>query len=126
MAVTLLVGVALLTIPLVAHRLPHGLTVLVFAILTVFSVLSLVILGTRLFNFVDLSALSFPLRHRFARAAASAAAAGRSVPPETQQQAARDRAAAVLRIYGQLTDLIEKRVPHRRTGGKPVVVEFPA
>jgi hypothetical protein len=83
-------------------------------------------LATRLFNFVDLSALSFPLRHRFARAAASAAAAGRSVPPETQQQAARDRAAAVLRIYGQLTDLIEKRVPHRRNGGKPVVVEFPA
>jgi len=108
-AVTLLVGVALLTMPLVAHRLPHGLTVLVFAILTVFSVLSLVILGTRLFNFFDLSALSFPLRHRFARAAASATAAGRSVPPEAQQQAAHDRAAAVLRIYGQLTDLIEKR-----------------
>jgi hypothetical protein len=108
-ALTLLVGLALLTMPLVAHRLPYGLTVLVFAILTVFSVLSLVILGTRLFNFFDLSALSLPLRHRFTRAAVSATAAGRSVPAEAQQQAAHDRAAAALRIYGQLTDLIERR-----------------
>jgi hypothetical protein len=48
-----------------------------FAVLTAFSVLSLVLLGTRLFNFFDLSTLSLPLRHRFARAAASASAAGR-------------------------------------------------
>jgi len=108
-AVALLVGLALLTMPLVAHRSPHGLTVLLFAVLTAFSVLSLVVLGTRLFNFFDLSTLSLPLRHRFARGAASASAAGRSVPREAQQQAAHDRAAAVLRIYGQLTDLIEKR-----------------
>lgn len=108
-AVALLVGLALLTMPLVAHRWPHGLTVLVFAALTGFSVLSLVLLGTRLFNFFDLSTLSLPLRHRFARGAASASAAGRSAPREAQQQAAHDRAAAVLRIYGQLTDLIEKR-----------------
>lgn len=108
-AVALLVGLALLTMPLVAHRSPHGLTVLMFAVLTAFSVLSLVVLGTRLFNFFDLSTLSLPLRHRFARAVASASAAGRSVPGEAQQQAAHDRAAMALRIYGQLTDLIEKR-----------------
>lgn len=108
-AVALLVGLTLLTMPLVAHRWPHGLTVLLFAVLTAFSVLSLVLLGTRLFNFFDLSTLSLPLRHRFARGAASASAAGRLVPREAQQQAAHDRAAAVLRIYGQLTDLIEKR-----------------
>jgi len=108
-AVALLVGLALLTMPLVAHRSPHGLTVLVFAILTAFSVLSLVVLGTRLFNFFDLSTLSLPLRRRFLRAAKSASAAGRSIPREAQQQAAHDLAAAVLGIYGQLTDLIGKR-----------------
>ncbi len=108
-AVALLVGLALLTMPLVVHRSPHGLTVLVFAVLTAFSVLSLVLLGTQLFNFFDLSTLSLPLRHRFTRGAASASAAGKSVPREPQQQAAHNRAAAVLRIYGQLTDLIEKR-----------------
>ena len=42
-AVALLVGLALLTMPLVAHCSPHGLTVLLFAVLTAFSVLSLVI-----------------------------------------------------------------------------------
>src|SRR6266516_1599268 len=100
-AVALLVGLALLTMPLLAHRSPHGLTVLVFAVLTAFSVLSLVMLGTRLFNFFDLSTLSLPLRHRFTRGAASASAAGKSVPREPQQQSAHNRAAAVLRIYGQ-------------------------
>ena len=108
-AVALLVGLALLTMPLVAHRWPHGLTVLLFAILTAFSVLSLVVLGTRLFNFFDLSTLSLPLRRRFLRGVKAASAAGRSVPREAQQQAAHDRSAAVLRIYGQLTDLIETR-----------------
>ena len=108
-AVALLVGVTLLTMPLVAHRSPHGLTVLLFAVLTAFSILSLVLLGTRLFNFFDLSTLSLPLRHRFLRGAKSASAAGRSVPREAQQQAAHDRTAAILRIYGQLTDLVEKR-----------------
>src|SRR5258708_6886438 len=107
--VALLVGLALLTIPLVAHHWPHGVTVLLFAILTAFSVLSLVLLGTPLFNFFDLSTLSLPLRYRFLRAAQSASADGNSVPGEAQQQAAHDRAAAVLRIYGQLTDLVEKR-----------------
>lgn len=108
-AVALLVGLALLTMPLVAHRSPHGLTVLLFAVLTAFSVVSLVVLGTRLFNFFDLSTLSLPLRRRFLRAARSASAAGRSIPGEAQEQAAHDRAAAVLSIYGQLTDLIGKR-----------------
>src|SRR6185503_19574797 len=74
-----------------------------------FSILSLVVLGTRLFNFFDLSTLSLPLRRRFLRGVKAASAAGRSVPREAQQQAAHDRSAAVLRIYGQLTDLIETR-----------------
>jgi hypothetical protein len=108
-AAALLLGLGLLTMPLVAHRWPHGITVLLFAVLTAFSVLSLVVLGTRLFNFFDLSTLSLPLRRRFLRGAIAASAAGRSVPREAQQQAAHDQASAVLRIYGQLTDLVEKR-----------------
>jgi hypothetical protein len=108
-AVALLVGLALLTMPLVAHCWPHGLTVLLFAILTAFSVLSLVVLGTRLFNFFDLSTLSLPLRRRLLRAARSASAAGGSIPGQAQQHAAHNRAAAVLGIYGQLTELIGKR-----------------
>ena len=59
-AVALLVGLVVLTMPLVAHRWPHGLTVLLFAVLTAFSVLSLAVLGTRLFNFFDLSTLVAP------------------------------------------------------------------
>ncbi len=65
--------------------------------------------GRAAVQLLDLSTLSSHLRHRFARRAVSASASGRSVPREAQQQAAHDRAAAVLRIYGQLTDLIEKR-----------------
>src|SRR5262249_10902533 len=105
----LLVGVGLLVIPLAGHRSPRGLTVLAFAVLAAFSVLSLAVLGRRLFNFFDLTTLSSPRRGRFRRAARAATAAGRSVPPDAQQQAAHDRAAEVLRIYGQLTDLIEQR-----------------
>lgn len=108
-ATALLVGLVLLTMPLVAHRQPHGLTVLLFAVLTAFSVLSLAVLGTRLFNFFDLSTLSSPLRARFLRAARAASADGRSVPGEARQGAAHEEAAEVLRIYGQLTDLIETR-----------------
>ncbi len=108
-ATALLVGLVLLTMPLVAHYKPHGLTVLAFAVLSGFSVLSLVLLGTGLFSFFDLSALSFPLRRRFLHGVKAASASGRSVPGAAQQQAAHDRAAEVLRIYGQLTDLIEKR-----------------
>ena len=108
-ATALLVGLVLLTMPLVAHYKPHGLTVLAFAVLSGFSVLSLVLLGTGLFSFFDLSALSFTLPRRFQRGVKAAAASGKSVPGEALQQAAHDRAAEVLRVYGQLTDLIEKR-----------------
>ena len=108
-ATALMVGLVLLMMPLLGHFEPHGLTVLAFAILSGFSVLSLVLLGTGLFSFFDLSAISVPLRRRFLRGARTATASRRSVPGEAQQQAAHNRAAAVLRVYGQLTDLIEKR-----------------
>jgi len=108
-AIALLVGLVLLTMPVVAHRSPHGLTVLVFAVLTAFSVLSLVLLGTELFDFFDLSTLSAPLPRRFVQGLKAASAVKGTIPQEAQQQAAHDRAARVLRIYGQLTDLIEGR-----------------
>lgn len=108
-AVALLMGLALLTMPLVSHYQPHVLTVAAFAVITGFSVLSLVHLGTDLFSFFDLSAISFPLRRRFLHAVKSATASGRAVPGEVQQRAAHARAAGVLRVYGQLTELIAKR-----------------
>jgi hypothetical protein len=108
-AVALLVGIALLIMPVVTHHSPHGLTVAVFAVLTTFSVLSLVLLGTQLFNFFDLSTLSQSLPRRFRHGLQAASAADKAVPEEAQQQAAHERAATVLRIYGQLSDLIASR-----------------
>lgn len=108
-AAALLVGIALLIMPVVTHRSPYGLTVAVFALLTAFSVLSLVLLGTQLFNFFDLSTLSRSLPRRFRHGVESASAAGKTVPAEAQQQAAHDRAADSLRIYGQLSELIASR-----------------
>jgi hypothetical protein len=107
--VALLMGLALLAMPLVSRYQPHVLTVAAFAVITGFSVLSLVHLGTGLFSFFDLSAISFPLRRRFLHAVRSAAASSRSIPGEVQQQAAHARAAEVLRVYGQLAELIRKR-----------------
>jgi hypothetical protein len=108
-AVALLVGLTLLTMPVVTDREAHGITVLLFAVLTAFSVLSLVLLGLQMFNFFDLSTLSYPLPRRFVQAVKAASAARKEVPAEIQQQAAHDRAAEVLRQYRQLTDLIRGR-----------------
>lgn len=108
-AFALLVGIALLIMPVVTHHSPHGLTVAVFAVLTAFSVLSLVLLGTQLFNFFDLSTLSQSLPRRFHHGLQEASASEKAVPEEAQQQAAHERAARVLHIYGQLSDLIAGR-----------------
>jgi hypothetical protein len=108
-AVALLVGLILLTVPVVTHRELHGVTVLLFAVLTAFSVLSLVLLGLQMFNFFDLSTLSYPLPRRFLQAIKAASAAGKDLPEEIQQQAAHDRAADVLHQYRQLTELIHGR-----------------
>jgi hypothetical protein len=109
-AVALLVGIALLIMPVVTQRSPHGVTVAVFAVLTAFSVLSLVLLGTQLFNFFDLSTLSQSLPRRFRHGLQEASASDKAVPPEeAQQQAAHERAAGVLHIYGQLSELIAGR-----------------
>ena len=102
----LIVGLILLTMPVVTHRDLHGITVLLFAVLTAFSVLSLGLLGLRMFNFFDLSTLSYPLPRRFLQVLKVASAARKDAPQEIQQQVAHDRAAGVLRQYRQLTDLI--------------------
>lgn len=108
-AVALLVGIALLIMPVVTHNSPHGLTVAAFAALTAFSVLSLVLLGTQLFNFFDLSTLSQSLPRRFRHGLHEASASGKTLPEEAQQQAAHEQAARVLRVYDQLSDLIASR-----------------
>jgi hypothetical protein len=108
-AEALLVGIALLLMPVVTHTSPHGLTVAVFAVLTVLSVLSLVLLGTQLFNFFDLSTLSRSLPRRFRHGLQEASASDKAVPEAAQQQAAHERAAKVLHIYSQLSELIASR-----------------
>jgi hypothetical protein len=108
-AIALLVGLILLTMPVVTHRDPHRITVLLFSVLTAFSVLSLVLLGLQMFNFFDLSTLSYPLPRRFLQAIKAASAADKDTPQEVQQQVAHDRAAEVLRQYRQLADLIRGR-----------------
>jgi hypothetical protein len=104
-----LVGIALLTMPVVSHHSPHGRTVAAFAVLTGFSVLSLVLLGTQLFNIFGPASLSLSLPRRFHRGLQDASASEKAVPEEAQQQAARHRAARVLHIYRQLSELVGKR-----------------
>jgi hypothetical protein len=122
-ATALLIGIALLIIPVVTQHSPHGLTVAVFAILTAFSVLSLVLLGTRLFNFFDLSTLSRSLPRRFTHGV-QAASAAKATPEEAQQQAAHDRAATVLRVYSQLSDLIADRDVAEAEAPERIAVEL--
>lgn len=105
----LVFGIALLTLPIVSARQFHGLTIVVFAVLTIFAVLSLAILGRSLFNFFDPSTLSERLYPQFLRAVRSASASRRHLPDEVQQQAAHRRAASVLARYGQLATLVSTR-----------------
>ena len=105
----LVVGITLLSLPVVSGYQFRGLVVILFALLALFSVLSLVILGRRLFNFFDPSALTERLHPEFVRAVRSASAAGRHVPDEVEQKAAHARAATVLRRYEQFGSLISTR-----------------
>ena len=104
----LVVGIVLFVMPVLLHHRPHGLTLALLALLSAFSVLSLVILGTRLFYFFEPSTLSLPLPGRFARAVQSASASVKA-PSELQQQAAHARADQVLHLYQELVTLTVKR-----------------
>lgn len=105
----LMIGMALLTMPLTTGSSPHAFTVLVFSAITVFSIISLVLLGTTLFNFFDLTTLSTPLFGRFVRGANTATVKGSRQPDQAQQRAAHERVAEVIRIYRQLAILIQER-----------------
>lgn len=105
----LVFGTALLTFPVISARQFRGLTVVVFAGLTVFSIFSLAILGRSLFNFFDPSTLSERLYPQFIRAVRSASASGRHVPDDIQQQDAHRRASTALIRYGQLATLVSTR-----------------
>lgn len=120
----LVVGIALLTLPVVSSHKFRGLTVLLFALLTAFSVLSLVILGRRLFNFFDPSALAERLYPEFARAVRGASAAGKHVPDEVEQKAAHSRAATVLRRYGQIVTLITERETQDTTAPQKIALQL--
>lgn len=105
-AIALVFGIALLALPVVSSFKFRGLTVAVFALLALFSVLSLVILGRDLFNFFDPSMLSRRLYPEFMRAVRSASASGKRVPDDVEARAAHVRAATVLRRYEELVTLI--------------------
>lgn len=105
----LVFGTALLAFPVVSAREFRGLTVIAFAVLTVFAILSLAILGRSLFNFFDPSTLSERLYPQFIRAIRSASASGRHIPDELQQEAAHQRAASILARYGQMVTLVASR-----------------
>lgn len=102
-------GIALLGAGALGYT-PHALSVEFFALLSIFSVLSLLRLGVDLFNFFDVSALGDPLPRRFGTAAKAAATRSRS--PERRADTAGQEAAQVLERYRQLAVL----VIHRRGG----------
>jgi hypothetical protein len=96
---------------------PYSLSIVVFAALSVLSVLSLIALGTELFNFFDLSSLAAPLPRRFGDAAALARVSGGEMPDVARQQSAHDQAASALRTYRQVIRLLTAR--HGGETGSP-------
>jgi hypothetical protein len=104
----LVFGIVLLAMPAIGFS-PHGLTVVVFTVLTLFSVLSLGYLGRRLFNFFDLSSLAIPLPGDFRRAARLAEVRKGRVPNEAQQRAAHQSAARTLGDIRQVVTLLVTR-----------------
>jgi hypothetical protein len=105
---TLVFGVLLLLLDPLGIT-PNTFTVVVFALLVIFSVVSLGRLGRRLFNFFDLSSLSEGLPARFMRASARAAVSGSRMPSTYKEQVAHGQGQAVLTTYRQLTALLTNR-----------------
>ncbi len=101
---TLLLAILILGVAQLGHE-PSALALTVLVVLAAFTVVTLVAVGTRLFNFFDLTSLSTQLPRRFSRASRAALSTS-SKPDETTQLAAHDEAARVLRLYRQLTKLL--------------------
>ena len=94
---------------------PSPLGLVVFGALTATSVLRLLILGGRIFNFFDPTALSAPLTKRFVSAATMASKIPASLNAASQITAHR-RARGVLDLYRQLAMLLEDRTDRDATG----------
>lgn len=88
---------------------PYRMTLAAFAFLTVLSVLSLVSLGSDLFNFFDLSALSRSLPSEFLQAVRGASTNRWRTSDAQRQQALHADGARVLRTYRQLVELVVLR-----------------
>jgi hypothetical protein len=86
-AIGLVFGIALLALPIMSRFEFRGLTLAVFAVLALFSVLSLVILGRDLFNFFDPSMLSRRLYPEFLSAVRSASATRQRIPDDAEARA---------------------------------------
>ena len=119
----LVVGVLVLAMPIVGYE-PYGLTLIMLVGLAVFSVLSLVALGTGLFNFFDVSSLSTPLPKRFARALRLAASGGNDQASDIDQQLAHREGAEVLRHYRQLSMLLKERTSNETAAPRRVLQQL--
>lgn len=106
---TLVLGLLVLSMEIVVGRQPPVLAVVVLVTLAGFSVVSLVALGNRLFDFFDLSSLSQQLPQRFAGAIRTASVARSTGRSEAREALGHSRAAEVLGLYGQLTTLLAER-----------------
>jgi hypothetical protein len=104
-AYALVFGLLILASGALGYR-PSPLGIAFFSLFATVSVLRLLILGARVFNFFDPSALSAPLMKRFVAAARLASTAPGSLNPASQVTA-NDRARAVLDLYRHLAVLLE-------------------
>jgi len=87
---------------------PPAASLIVFAALCAVATLRLVVLGSQLFNFFDLSQLGRPLPARF-RVAVRRAAIGRSAHDGLSQSIAHEEASRIVELYESLTALITSR-----------------
>lgn len=115
---SLVFGVVLLSLASIGHD-PSRLVIAVFSLLTLNAVLRLMILGGRIFNFFDPTALAGPLSSKLIRSAKSASR-GRGALDKGTQLAARTTAEEALRTYFDLAVLLEDRKSRTANGPREV------
>jgi hypothetical protein len=105
----LMAGILLLAAHIVGYH-PYALTVLLFAVLSLLSVLGSAALGVGLFGFFDLVTLAEPLPDLFIAAVVKAAVpASGTRPDETKQTEAYEVAERALRLRRQVLAMIAQR-----------------
>lgn len=114
----LVFGIALLTVAAVGTP-PTPLTLGAFALLSATAVLRLMILGGRIFNFFDPTALATTLSRRFGKAVTSATSVA-AVRARGVQRAAHQAARQALDTYEQLAILLEDRKGRSSEGPRRV------